>query len=73
MYGFNPDRCAMARKVVRCSLGEQEAITMPSSFSSWMVRIISCWEASEQEKRNVLATATPVSFSAAARTFSSST
>ena len=73
MYGFNPDRCAMARKVVRWSFGEQEAITMPSSFSSWRIRIISCWAASEQAKRNVLATATPDSISAAARTFSSST
>ena len=73
MYGLIPALCAIARKVVRWSFGEQDAITMPSRPFSWTVWIISCWAASEQAKRNVFATATPGSFSAAARTFSSST
>jgi hypothetical protein len=73
MYGFRPARPAMARKVFRWSLGEQEAITIRSSPSWRMASTISCWEASEHAKRNVLVVATPSTPAAAAQTLSAST
>ena len=73
MCGFNPARFAMARKVSRCSFGEQDAMTMPSSCSRRISSIISCCAASEQANMKVFATAQPGNASVAARTFSTST
>ena len=68
-----PACCAIARKVSRCSLGEHEATTIPSSFSLRIASIISCCAASEQANMKVFAKAQPGSAAVASRTASTST
>ena len=72
-YGFTPARSATPRKVNVCSLGEQQATTIPSIWSSWTSLIISCWLVSEQVNMACRATQTPAESLTASMTRSTST
>jgi len=72
-YGLRSARFATPRNVIWCSLGEHEATTRPSSFFSWMSRIISCWVPSAHANIVVSATTTSGSSLNASRTLSTST
>jgi hypothetical protein len=63
----------MARNVLVWSFGEHEQITIPSSFFSRIMRIVSCWEASEHANIWTCEATTSPCFAISSRTFSVST
>ena len=72
-YGLRPPRWAIARNVERCSFGEQEQTTIPSSFFSRIICTIDSWAESEHANISTRVATTSPCLATSARTFSVST